>query len=73
MKYFRDVDTGFIVRKPDEGMHLEYTYNDFSNWTQTEPDSSYEREYWLGEGNTCLFNIAEEEAISIISSRAQNN
>lgn len=70
MIYFRDVNTGFIVRKPDEGMHLEYTYDDFSNWTQTEPDSSYEREYWLGEGNSCLFDITEEEAVAIISSRS---
>ncbi|MBQ9976277.1 MAG: hypothetical protein IJP16_07175 [Clostridia bacterium] len=70
MIYFRDANTGFIVRKPDEGMHLEYTYDDFSNWIQTEPDSSYEREYWLGEGNSCLFDITEEEAIAIISSRS---
>ena len=70
MIYFRDVNTGFIVRKPDEGMHLEYTYDDLSNWTQTEPDSSYEREYWFGEGNSCLFDITEEEAIAIISSRS---
>lgn len=70
MIYFRDVNTGFIVRKPDEGMHLEYTYDDFSNWTQTEPDSLYEREYWLGEGNSCLFDITEEEAVAIISSRS---
>lgn len=70
MLYFRDINTGFIVRKPDEGMHLEYTYDDFSNWTQTEPDSSYEREYWFGEGNSCLFDITEEEAIAIVSSRS---
>ena len=70
MIYFRDVNTGFIVRKPDEGMHLECTYDDFSEWTQTEPDSSYEREYWFGEGNMCLFDITEEEAFAIISSRS---
>lgn len=70
MIYFRDVNTSFIVRKPDEGMHLEYTYDDLSNWTQTEPDSLYEREYWFGEGDSCLFDITEEEAIAIISSRS---
>ena len=73
MKYFRDVDSGIIVRKPDEGMHLEYTYNDLLKWKQTEPNSKYEREYWLGEGNMCLFDITEKEAISIILSRQDDN
>lgn len=68
MIYFRDVDKGYIVRKPDEGMHLEYTFKGAGGWFKTEPDSSYEREYWLGEGNTCLFNITEEEALKTISS-----
>ena len=69
MKYFRDVNTDFIVRKPDESVHLEYTYDDLSEWTQTEYDSSYEQEYYFGQGNTWLFDITEEEAIDIICSR----
>lgn len=48
-------------------MYLEYTYDDFSEWTRTEPDSSYEREYWFGEGDTCLFDITEEEARAMLT------
>ena len=69
MIYYRDEDRGFIVRMPDKGIHLEYTYDDFENWTETEYDSSYEREVWFGEGNNCLIAITEEEAKSIIASR----
>lgn len=68
MKYFRDVDNGNIVRKPDEGMYLEYTFKGAKGWLKTEPDSSYEREYWLGEGNTCLFDLDEDEALAAILS-----
>lgn len=45
MKYFRDVDKNNIVRKPDEGMFLEYTFKGAKGWIKTKPDSSYEREY----------------------------
>lgn len=68
MKYFRDVDKNNIVRKPDEGMLLEYTFKGAKGWLKTEPDSSYEREYWLGEGNTCLFDLDESEALAEILS-----
>lgn len=68
MKYFRDVDKGRIVRVPEEGMHLEYIFKGASDWILTEYDHPYEREYWLGEGNTCLFDISEEDALKIISS-----
>ena len=73
MKYFRDVDTGFIVRSKDDSLRLEYTYDDFAEWKQTKPGSPYEREHWLGQGNTCLFDITEKEAIDIISSRNSLN
>lgn len=66
MKYFRDVDKNNIVRKSDEGMFLEYTFKGAKGWLKTEPDSSYEREYWLGEGNTCLFDLDESEALAEI-------
>ena len=68
MRYFRDVDKNNIVRKPDEGMFLEYTFKGAKGWLKTEPDSSYEREYWLGEGNTCLFDLDESEALAEILS-----
>lgn len=68
MKYYRDVDKGNIVRKPDEGMFLEYTFKGAKGWLRTEPDSSYEREYWLGEGNTCLFDLDEDKALAEILS-----
>lgn len=68
MKYFRDVDKNNIVRKPDEGMFLEYTFKGAKGWLKAEPDSAYEREYWLGEGNTCLFDLDEDEALAEILS-----
>lgn len=68
MKYFRDVEKHNIVRKPDEGMFLEYTFKGAKGWIKTEPDSSYEREYWLGEGNTCLFDLDEDKALAEILS-----
>ena len=68
MKYYRDVDRGRIVRKPEEGMHLEYIFKGATDWIKTTYNHSYEREYWFGEGNTCLFDISEEDAMSIIAS-----
>lgn len=68
MNYYRDVDTGNIVRTKDDSLRLEYVVNGTTKWIETDHDHKYEREHWLGEGNTCLFDIPEEEALSIISS-----
>ena len=68
MKYFRDVDKGRIVRTVDDSFRLEYLSKGADSWTRTEHDHPYEREYWLGEGNCCLFDISEEEALKIINS-----
>lgn len=68
MKYYRDVDTGNIVRKSENKFALEYIQKDILKWRETEADSSYEREIYLGEGNTCLFDITCEEAKKILSS-----
>ena len=31
-------------------------------WTECDIDGSYAREYWLGEGNCCLFEMDESVA-----------
>lgn len=66
--YFKDVDNGFIVRKRESEFALEYLFPNAEKWELTEPDSPYEREYYLGEGNTCLFDITEGEAYNIVES-----
>lgn len=68
MKYYRDVDTGNIVRQSDNKFALEYIQKGILKWIETEADCSYEREIYLGEGNTCLFDITYEEALKILSS-----
>ncbi len=68
MKYYRDVDTGNIVRQSENKFVLEYIQKGILKWRETEADCSYEREIYLGEGNTCLFDITYEEAQKILSS-----
>lgn len=68
MKYFRDIDTGNIVRVKEDSFRLEYIVKGTTSWIETSHDHKYEREHWLGEGNTCLFDISEEEALETISS-----
>lgn len=63
VKYFRDVDTNKIVRKLDGQLELEYISKESPRWTKTYKDHSYEREYYFGQGNTCLFDISLEEVI----------
>lgn len=40
---------------------LEYISKERPYWLKTVKDHSYEREYYFGEGNTCLFNISFKE------------
>ena len=68
MKYFRDIDTGNIVRVKEDSFRLEYMVKGTTTWIETSHDHKYEREHWLGEGNTCLFVISEEEALETITS-----
>lgn len=61
--YFENVDVpDTIVRKRPNVFELEYIFKENLNWIKTLPNSSYEREYYLGEGNGCLFSITYEEA-----------
>ena len=60
--YFEDADIpDTIVRKRPDIFQLEYISRKNPVWTKTLPNSSYEREYYLGEGNCCLFHISYEE------------
>ena len=61
--YFENADRpDTIVRKRPNVFELEYISRQCSEWKKAAPNSSYEREYYLGEGNCCLFHISEEEA-----------
>ena len=61
--YFENVDNpDIIIRKQADMFELEYISPNNPVWTKTTPNSSYEREYYLGEGNCCLFAITYEEA-----------
>ena len=61
--YFENADRpDTIVRKRPNVFELEYISRQFPEWKKAAPNSSYEREYYLGEGNCCLFHISEEEA-----------
>ena len=61
--YFENVDIlDTIVRKRPNVFELEYITKNNPVWIKTLPNSSYEREYYLGEGNGCLFDITYEEA-----------
>lgn len=60
--YFENVDNpDIIIRKQADMFELEYICPKNPVWTKTQPNSSYEREYYLGEGNCCLFSITYEE------------
>lgn len=62
--YFENVDApNTIVRKRSDRIPLEYISPGNPVWTETRPNSSYEREYYLAQGNCCLFPISEEEAM----------
>ncbi len=61
--YFENADKpDTIVRKRSGMFELEYISKSNPVWKKTMPNSSYEREYYLGEGNCCLFSITYEEA-----------
>lgn len=66
-KYFRDVDTGTLVRKRDHYAKLEQYVQQKNEWCDVSDDSSYAREYYLGQGNTCLFDISEEDVLKLIT------
>ena len=61
--YFEDADhPDTIVRKRVNAHALEYISKQNPSWKQAAPNSSYEREFYLGEGNCCLFSITYDEA-----------
>lgn len=61
--YFENVDVAdIIVRKRPDLFELEYISKKNPVWKKTLPNSSYEREFYFGEGNGCLFDITYEEA-----------
>jgi len=63
-KYFKDVDSkSTIVRKRPHMVELEYISKEKPFWIKTVKDHSYEREYYFGEGNTCLFDISFDDVV----------
>ena len=60
--YFEDADVpDTIVRKCPGNWGLEYISKAKPVWRIAPPNSAYEREFYLGEGNNCLFDITYEE------------
>ena len=69
MKYYKDsLHKDIIVRTIDDSFRMEYLIMGNDEWILTEHDHPYEREYWLGQGLQCLYDITEEEALEIIES-----
>lgn len=63
--FFIDVDRKHtIVRKRKNILELEYISKENPNWKKTNKDDAYEREYYLGQGNTCLFDITFDEVLN---------
>lgn len=60
-QYYRDVDSGAYVRHRSDAHKLEIREPGQTEWRPAPPDSSYERELYLGEG-CCLFPTSREEA-----------
>lgn len=58
-EFFIDIDRKkTIVRKRKNLFELEVISKENPQWIKTTKDSSYEREYYFGGGNACLFNIS---------------
>ena len=63
VQYFENSDCpDTVIRKRPEIFELEYISPRTPEWTKTRPNSSYEREYYLAQGNCCLVDITYEEA-----------
>lgn len=61
--YFEDADNpDILVRRRADAAGLEYISKTRPVWAECGAGSSYEREYYLAQGNCCLFDISREEA-----------
>lgn len=61
--YFEDVDNpNVLVRRRSDIAEMEYLSKNSMTWKKCKPGSSYEREYYLAQGNCCLFEISHAEA-----------
>lgn len=68
-KYFLDdnYDT-ILLRKRDGLFELEFINKNYLQWRHIIGESSYEREYYIGQGNNCLTRITEVKAFEILKS-----
>ena len=63
-QFFIDVDReNTIVRKRKNVFELEVISKERPHWRKTVKNDSYEREYYLGQGNTCLFDIKLDKVL----------
>ncbi len=63
-KFFIGVDReNTIVRKRKNIFELEVISKERPYWRKTEKNSYYEREYYFGQGNTCLFDIKLDKVL----------
>lgn len=65
IEYWLNDDTGGVVREVS-AFEFEYLRKGETKWTKLQPDNSFEREVYLGQGNNCLTKITPEEAETII-------
>lgn len=65
IEYWLNDDTGGVVREISP-FEFEYLRKGETEWTKLQPDNSFEREVYLGQGNNCLTKITPEEAETII-------
>ncbi len=66
--FFKDVSSKSIVlvKWNNEKTQLERLHESSPEWRYVGSNSSYEREFYLGQGNNCLDEISEDEFISIL-------
>lgn len=63
--YYFDDDTGAIIRLYwNSKMEIMRPYT--SQWAILQPDNSYMREIFIGQGNNCLTKTTEEEVNKVI-------
>ncbi len=73
MKYYIDVDHKNLIRvnTTEEVAFLEFLKPYTTEWILCTHNHIYEREYYLGEGNSCMFDIEEDDALAMISKWAK--
>ena len=65
--YIDDECEDILIRKRNDSHELEILKPDLPWWRKADPDGSYMREYYLGQGNNVLSEIQAQDAANIVS------